>query len=105
MMHIKRGIGMMAAKNMEKDNILTVCKKLKKLGLIKDIEEHKYSIQILIRCDEEFQEDSYLVRNMIKLNFEKQGYTVDIKGTYWLNIIFVDVIQRIDDCFNEGDVE
>ena len=87
-----------------KDNILTVCKRLKKLGLIKTIKEHKYSIQILIRCDEEFKEDSYKVRDRIKFNFEEQGCTVDIKGTYWLDIIFVDVIQRIDDCF-KGDVE
>lgn len=84
-----------------KDKILTICNKLKQLGLIKEIDEYKYSIQIFINCDEDFQEDSYLVRDRIKMNFEKQGHTVNIHGTYWLEIIFVDIKTRIDDCFIE----
>ena len=32
-----------------KDNLLTICKNLKKMGFIADIEEHKHSIQILIK--------------------------------------------------------
>lgn len=88
-----------------KNNVLTVCKKLQRLKLIKNIEEHKYSIQILINCDEEFEKDSYEVRDRIKKNFEKQGYKVHIKGTYWLDVVFIDIIQQIDDCFNNSDVK
>ena len=85
-----------------REYVLNVCKNLKKEGLIKSIEEHKYSIQILINCDKDFAEDSYQVRNKIKKNFEKQRYIVEINGTYWLNIVTEDVNTRIDDCFNVG---
>lgn len=88
----------------EKDEILSICKKLKKVGFVKDIEEHKYSIQILINCDDDFKEDSYQIRNIIQQKFENKGYRVEIMGTYWLDIIFYDAASIIDDCFN-GDVE
>ena len=85
----------------EKENALNVCKKLKKLGLITSIVEKNYSIEILINIDDNSEEESRKIRDRIKENFETQGYKVNIKGTYWLDIIFVDIIQRVDDCFSE----
>ena len=82
-----------------KDKVLGICNNLKKLGVITEIEERRYSIDILIRCDDEYEEDSYFIRDRIKSNFEKEGFSVDIKGTYWLEIIYVDLRRRIDDCF------
>ena len=84
-----------------KNNILSICGKLKELNLITTIYEYKYSIQILVNCDEDFKKESIKVRDRIRNNFEKQGYTVRVKGTYWLDITFVDIITIIDDCFNE----
>lgn len=92
---------MMSEKRLErKNNILSICEKLKELDLITAIYENKYSIQILVNCDEDFKKDSIKVRDMIRNNFEKQGYTVEVKGTYWLDIVFVDIATMIDDCFN-----
>lgn len=79
----------------ERNNILSVCRKLEELNLITAIHENKYSIQILVNCDEGIK-----IRNIIRNNFEKQGYVVRIKGTYWLDIIYVDIVKIIDDCFN-----
>lgn len=79
----------------ERNNILSVCRKLEKLNLITAIHESKYSIQILVNCDEGIK-----IRNIIRNNFEKQGYIVRIKGTYWLDIIYVDIVKIIDYCFN-----
>lgn len=91
----------MSEKQLErKNNILSICEKLKELNLITVIYKHKYSIQILVNCDEDFKKESIKVRDRIKDNFEKQGYTVRVKGTYWLDIIFVDTVTIIDDCFN-----
>lgn len=83
-----------------KNNIISICEKLKELNLITDIYEYKYSIQILVNCDEDFKKDSIKVRDRIRNNFKKKGYTVRVKGTYWLDIVFVDIITIIDDCFN-----
>lgn len=83
----------------EKSNILSICRKLKELKLITHIQENKYSIQILVNCDADFEKESMEVRDRIRNNFEKQGYTVRIKGTYWLDILFVDITTIIDDCF------
>ena len=91
----------MSEKELErKNNILSICEKLKELNLITVIYKHKYSIQILVNCDEDFKKESIKVRDRIKDNFEKQGYTVRVKGTYWLDIIFVDTVTIIDECFN-----
>ena len=91
----------MSEKQLErKNNILSICEKLKELNLITVIYKHKYSIQILVNCDEDFKKESIKVRDRIKDNFEKQGYTVRVKGTYWLDIVFVDTVTIIDDCFN-----
>ena len=91
----------MSEKELErKNNILSICEKLKELNLITVIYKHKYSIQILVNCDEDFKKESIKVRDRIKDNFEKQGYTVRVKGTYWLDIVFVDTVTIIDDCFN-----
>lgn len=79
----------------ERNNILSVCRKLEELNLITAIHENKYSIQILVNCDEGIK-----IRNIIRNNFEKQGYIVRIKGTYWLDIIYVDIVKIIDDCFH-----
>lgn len=78
-----------------KNNILSVCRKLKELNLITAINKNEYSIQILVNCDEGIK-----IRDRIINNFEKQGYTVRVKGTYWLDIVFVDIMTMIDDCFN-----
>lgn len=92
---------MMSEKQLErKNNILSICEKLKELNLITVIYKHKYSIQILVNCDEDFKKESIKVRDRIKDNFEKQGYIVRVKGTYWLDIIFVDIGIIIDECFN-----
>ena len=91
----------MSEKQLErKNNILSICEKLKELNLITVIYKHKYSIQILVNCDEDFKKESIKVRDRIRANFEKQGYTVRVKGTYWLDIVFVDTVTIIDDCFN-----
>ena len=83
----------------DKVKVLEICEKLYERGFVTKIQENKYSVQCLVRCDEEYEEDSIFVRDRIKHNFEENGYTVDILGTYWLEVIFVDVKQRIDDCF------
>lgn len=83
----------------KKENALNICQKLKELGLITAIVEKNYSIEILTNIDDNSEEDSRKIRDRIKRNFETQGYKVNIKGSYWLDIIFVDIIQRVDDCF------
>lgn len=83
-----------------KNNILSICEKLKELNLVTHIYEHKYSIQILVNRDGDFTKENIKVRDRIKNNFEKQGYVVRIRGTYWLDIVFVDITTIIDDCFN-----
>lgn len=83
----------------EKQEILNICDKLKKQGFITEIKENRYSIQFLIRCDDDYEEDSYIVRNKIKSKFENKGYTVQIRGTYWLEVIYVNIDERINDCF------
>lgn len=91
----------MSEKRLErKNNILSICEKLKELNLITTISENKYSIQILVNCDGDFEKEYIKIRDRIRNNFEKQGYTVRIKGTYWLDVVFVDIIKIIDDCFN-----
>lgn len=84
----------------ERNNILSVCRKLEELNLITAIHENKYSIQILVNCDGDFEKEYIKIRDRIRNNFKKQGYTVRIKGTYWLDIVFVDITTIIDDCFN-----
>jgi hypothetical protein len=60
----------MSEKQLErKNNILSICEKLKELNLITVIYKHKYSIQILINCDEDFKKESIKVRDRIKDNF------------------------------------
>lgn len=82
-----------------KEKIIETCKKLQKLRFITEIEEKKYSIKFLIRTDEEHEQENYNIRDRIKRNFEKQGYIVNILGTWWLEVIFIDINQMIDDCF------
>lgn len=83
-----------------KNHILDICHKLKDTGLISEIEEKKYSIKILIRCDDDSKdEEAYVIRDRIKNNFKKEGYNVDILGTWWLEIHFVNIRERIDNCF------
>ena len=84
----------------ERNNILSVCRKLEELNLITTIHENKYSIQILVNCEGDFEKEYIKIRDRIRNNFKKQGYTVRIKGTYWLDIVFVDITTIIDDCFN-----
>lgn len=88
-----------AKKKMSSSEIYDICLKLKELNLVKEIEQHKYSIKILINCDEDFEEDSYAIRDKIRLNFENEGCRVEILGTYWLDIVFTDVEKMIDNCF------
>ena len=86
-----------------KDKILGTCKKLKKLGVIEEIKQGKYSIKILVKSDyDEYNDDDILIRNRIKSNFIKEGYKVVILGVLWLEIYFEDIKSMIDDCF-EGD--
>lgn len=83
-----------------KQEVLQICNKLKKEGLVIEIKETKYAVKCLVPIDDDFQEDSMLIRDRIKKNFIKKGYIVNILGSYWVEIIFEDVKTRIDDCFN-----
>lgn len=87
----------------DKKRVLRVCRKLEFLKIITAIEEHKYSIQFLIRTHDvrKTEEDDYEVRDRIKKNFEEQGYKVEILGTWWLEVYFIDIGQIIDDCFDD----
>ena len=84
---------------MDKLDILEICNKLESLGFIREISRGKYSVKCLVNCDEDFEEDSIMVRDRIKMNFEDLNCIVKIHGTYWLEIIFEDIYHLIDDCF------
>lgn len=83
----------------KKEIVLKVCENLKKIGCIVDIQENRYSVQMLVRADDEYEQDAIQVRNIIKQNFINEGYKATILGTYWIEVFVVDIEKQINDCF------
>lgn len=84
-----------------KERVLNVCKKLEDMNFITEIEETRYSIKMLVHLDE-YEKDSYEVRNTIMHFFKKEGYKVSVLGSFWVEVMVVDVRKQIEDCFKEA---
>ena len=83
----------------KKETVLKICEKLKKIGCIAEVEENRYSVQMLVRADDEYEQDSIQVRDIIRQKFINKGYKVKILGTYWIEVFVVDIEKQIKDCF------
>lgn len=83
----------------KKETVLKICEKLKKIGCIVEVEENRYSVQMLVRADDEYEQDSIQVRDIIRRKFINKGYKVKILGTYWIEVFVVDIEKQIKDCF------
>ena len=83
----------------KKETVLKICEKLKKIGCIVEVEENRYSVQMLVRADDEYEQDSIQVRDIIRRKFINKGYKVKILGTYWIEVFVEDIEKQITDCF------
>ena len=83
----------------KKETVLKICEKLKKIGCIVEVEENRYSVQMLVRADDEYEQYSIKVRDIIRRKFINKGYKVKILGTYWIEVFVVDIEKQIKDCF------
>ena len=83
----------------KKETVLKICEKLKKIGCIVEVEENRYSVQMLVRNNDEYEQDSIQVRDIIRRKFINNGYKVKILGTYWIEVFVVDIEKQIKDCF------
>ena len=83
----------------KKETVLKICEKLKKIGCIVEVEENRYSVQMLVRNNDEYEQDSIQVRDIIRRKFINKGYKVKILGTYWIEVFVVDIEKQIKDCF------
>lgn len=83
----------------KKETVLKICEKLKKIGCIVEVEENRYSVQMLVRADDEYEQDSIQVRDIIRRKFIEKGYKVKILGTYWIEVFVTDIEKQIKDCF------
>ena len=79
--------------------VLKICENLKKIGCIIEVQESRYSVQMLVRANDEYEQDAMQVRDIIKQNFINKGYKVKILGTYWIEVFVVDIEKQIKDCF------
>ena len=83
----------------KKETVLKICEKLKKIGCIVEVEENRYSVQMLVRADDEYEQDSIQVRDIIRRKFINKGYKTKILGTYWIEVFVTDIEKQIIDCF------
>lgn len=85
---------------MNREEVEKVCYNLQAEGLVREVVEGKYSIKIMVDQDGKFEEDSIYVRDLIKNRFEDKECCVDILNGFWLEIIFIDIKERINKCFD-----